>query len=75
MMKRIWIIFKSEFYVWRHEPITAMGGFVPCFFILVAFALLFGGRLSFKIAVINHDRGELGALLIETFDGGYFAAG
>ncbi|MBN2045607.1 MAG: ABC transporter permease [Anaerolineales bacterium] len=67
-MKHLWIIFKTEFNVWRHDPITAMGGIVPCFFILVAFALLFGGRLSFKIAVINQDQGEYGQLLVDTFE-------
>ena len=59
-MRRLWILFKTEFSVWKHDPITALGGFIPCLIILVAFSLLFGGRLSFKIAVINNDRGEYG---------------
>jgi hypothetical protein len=67
-MKRLWIIFKSEFNVWRHDPITALGGIIPCLFILIAFALLFGGRLSFEIAVVNHDRGQYGQILVDTFD-------
>ena len=67
-MQRLWILFKTEFNVWRHDPITAMGGIIPCLFILIAFALLFGGRLSFKIAVINHDQGKYGQVLIDTFD-------
>ena len=67
-MRRLWILFKTEFIVWRQDPITALGGFIPCFFILTAFALLFGGRLSFKIAVINHDKGEYGQILVDTFD-------
>lgn len=67
-MKRLWILFKTEFSVWRNDPITAMGGFIPCIFILLAFALLFGGRLSFKIAVINKDRGNYGQILVDTFD-------
>ncbi|MFN2144586.1 MAG: ABC transporter permease, partial [Anaerolineales bacterium] len=67
-MKRLWILFKTEFNVWRHDPITAMGGIVPCFFILVAFALLFGGRLSFPIAVINQDEGKYGQILVDTFE-------
>jgi ABC-2 type transport system permease protein len=54
--------------VWRHDPITALGGVIPCVFILIAFALLFGGRLSFKIAVINHDMGKYGHILVDTFD-------
>ena len=67
-MRRIWILFKTEFNVWRHDPITAMGGVIPSFFILIAFSLLFGGRLSFKIAVINNDRGKYGQVLVDTFD-------
>jgi ABC-2 type transport system permease protein len=67
-MKRLWILFKTEFNVWRHDPITALGGVIPCLFILLAFALLFGGRLSFKIAVINRDQGEYGQVLVDTFD-------
>ena len=66
-MKRAWILFKTEFNVWRHDPITAMGGIIPSLFILIAFSLLFGGRLSFKIAVINHDQGDYGGILINTF--------
>ena len=66
-MRRIWILFKTEFKVWKHDPITAMGGIIPCLFILIAFALLFGGRLSFPISVINNDQGEYGKLLVETF--------
>ncbi len=66
-MRRLWILFKTEFNVWRHDPITAMGGIIPCLFILIAFALLFGGRLSFPIAVINKDHGEYGQLLVDTF--------
>ena len=67
-MRRLWILFKIEFSVWRKDPITALGGFIPCFFIMIAFALLFGGRLSFKIAVINHDQGVYGQVLVDTFD-------
>jgi ABC-2 type transport system permease protein len=67
-MKRLWILFKTELKVWRRDPITALGGFIPCLFILLAFALLFGGRLSFKIAVINLDQGESGQILLDTFN-------
>jgi len=67
-MRRFWIIFKTEFNVWRHDPITAMGGIIPSMFILIAFALLFGGRLSFKIAVINKDQGNYGQKLLDTFE-------
>ena len=65
-MKRFWILLKTEFTTWRHEPITAMGGFIPPVILFIAFAVLFGGNLGFKVAVINHDQGEYGAELIET---------
>ncbi|TFG47529.1 MAG: hypothetical protein E4H33_05740, partial [Anaerolineales bacterium] len=67
-MRRLWILFKTEFSVWKHDPITAMGGIIPCLFILIAFSLLFGGRLSFKIAVINNDQGKYGEILVDTFE-------
>jgi ABC-2 type transport system permease protein len=66
-MRRLWILFKTEFNVWRHDPITALGGVIPSLFILIAFSLLFGGRLSFKIAVINKDQGDYGQILVNTF--------
>jgi len=67
-MKRFWILLRTELLAWRHDPITALGGFIPTLFILIAFGLLFGGRLAFKIAVVNHDTGPYGALLRQTFD-------
>ena len=67
-MKRLWILLKSEFNAWRHDPITALGGILPPSLILIAFALLFGGRLSFKIAVVNQDQGPYGTILHQTFD-------
>jgi hypothetical protein len=67
-MKRFWILLKSEFSVWRHDPITALGGILPPALILIAFALLFGGRLSFKIAVVNLDQGPMGEILRQVFD-------
>lgn len=67
-MRRFWILLKTDFLVWRHDPITALGGIIPCAFILIAFALLFGGRLSFPIAVINLDQGPYGDILVDTFD-------
>jgi hypothetical protein len=67
-MRRLWILFKSEFNVWRHDPISAIGGILPPGLILIAFSLLFGGRLSFKIAVVNQDQGSYGAVLRQTFD-------
>jgi ABC-type multidrug transport system permease subunit len=65
-MKRFWILFHTELQAWRHDPITALGGLIPSVFILVAFGLLFGGRLSFKIAVLNNDEGAHGVVLAET---------
>ncbi len=67
-MKRFWILLKSEFKAWRHDPITAIGGILPPSLILIAFALLFGGRLSFKVAVVNLDQGTFGSVLRQTFD-------
>lgn len=66
-MRRFWILLRTEFLVWKGDPITALGGIIPALFILLAFSLLFGGRLSFPIAVINHDRGQYGAILEEIF--------
>jgi hypothetical protein len=68
MVERFRILLTTEFKAWRHDPITALGGFIPTLFILIAFGLLFGGRLTFKIAYINHDNGPYGALLRQTFD-------
>jgi hypothetical protein len=67
-MKRFWILFVTELKAWRHDPITALGGLIPTTFILIAFGLLFGGRLSFQIALVNHDQGPYGAILRQTFD-------
>jgi hypothetical protein len=67
-MKRFWILFFTELKAWRHDPITVLGGFIPTTFMLLAFGLLFGGRLSFKIAVLNYDQGTYGSVLRETFD-------
>jgi ABC-type multidrug transport system permease subunit len=67
-MRRFWILLKTELKAWRHDPITALGGFIPPLFMLVAFGLLFGGRLTFKIAFLNHDQGLYGAVLRRMFD-------
>jgi hypothetical protein len=67
-MKRFWILLRTELLAWRHDPITALGGFIPTLFVLIAFGLLFGGRLAFKIAVVNNDAGPYGAVLRQTFD-------
>jgi hypothetical protein len=67
-MKRFWILFTTELKAWRHDPLTAVGGFVPTIFMLLAFGLLFGGRLAFKMGVINQDEGPYGAILRASFD-------
>jgi len=67
-MRRLWILLRIELLARRHDPISALGGLIPTIFILLAFGPLFGGRLSFKIAVINHDTGSYGSILRETFD-------
>lgn len=65
-MKRFSILLSTEFKAWRRDPITALGGFIPPTLILIAFGLLLGGRLNFKLAVINHDEGSSGEVLRET---------
>ncbi|MBN1316234.1 MAG: hypothetical protein JXA42_12220, partial [Anaerolineales bacterium] len=59
---------KTEFNAWRHDPITVLGGVLPPGLILISFALLFGGRLSFSIAYVNLDRGDYGLVLRQVFD-------
>ena len=67
-MKRFWIVFITELEAWRRDPLTAAGGFITTVFILLAFGLMFGGRLTFKIALLNDDDGPCGDILRETFD-------
>jgi hypothetical protein len=67
-MKRFWILLSTELRAWRHDPITALGGFIPPLFILIAFGLLFGGRLTFQVAVVNYDTGLHGEQLRALFD-------
>jgi hypothetical protein len=67
-MKRFWILLRTELLAWRHDPITALGGFIPTLFVLAALGLLFGGPLSFRIAVVNHDAGPYGAVLRRVAD-------
>ena len=67
-MRRFWILLLTELRAWRRDPITALGGFIPPLFMLIAFGLLFGGRLTFKVAVLNYDTGSYGAVLRQTFD-------
>lgn len=65
-MRRFLILLRTELLAWRHDPISALGGFVPTVFLLLALGLLFGGPLSFNIAVVNHDAGPYGAVLRQT---------
>ncbi len=62
-MYRLWIILRTEIKAWRADPITAFGGLLPPFFILLAFSLMFGERPTLKIALVNHDSGSAGAIL------------
>jgi len=68
MIRRFWIIFSAEFKAWRHDPISALGGILPSTLILIAFGLLFGGRLTFRVAFVNHDTGNYGDMLRASFD-------
>jgi hypothetical protein len=65
-MRRFWLLLLTEIKAWRRDPISIMGGFIAPSAMLIAFGLLFGGRLSFGIAVLNHDAGPWGAVLRET---------
>lgn len=67
-MKRFWILLLTEIKAWRRDPISILGGFIAPGALLVAFGLLFGGRLSFHVAVLNHDAGPWGGILRQTFD-------
>jgi hypothetical protein len=67
-MKRFLVLLTTELKAWRHDPITTLGGLIPPTFMLLAFGLLFGGPLSFRVAVLNYDAGPYGAVLRETFD-------
>ncbi len=65
-MRRFFILLRTEFLAWRGDPLPALGGFIPCLVLLTAFWLLFGGRLAFRVAALNHDEGPLGQILVET---------
>ncbi len=55
-MKRFWILLLTEIKALIRDPISVLGGFIAPGILMVAFGLLFGGPLSFKIAMINLDR-------------------
>jgi ABC-2 type transport system permease protein len=65
-MRRFWILLLTEVKTWCQDPITILGGLIAPTVMLVAFGLLFSGELSFPIAVVNHDTGSSGAILVET---------
>ena len=67
-LQRLWILFKTELNAWRRDPITTAGGIIPPTLILIAFGLLFGGRLQFPLGVVNQDSGPYGNLLAETIE-------
>jgi ABC-type multidrug transport system permease subunit len=65
-MRRFWILLLTEIKAWRRDPISIFGGFIAPGVLLIAFGLLFGGRLSIQVAVLNHDAGPWGSVLRET---------
>lgn len=67
-MRRFWIILLTEIKAWRQDPVTAMGGLIPPLFIMIGFSLMFGGNPSFRIALLNHDRGSYGNILHQALD-------
>ncbi|MBN1579971.1 MAG: ABC transporter permease [Anaerolineae bacterium] len=67
-MRRFWILFLTEIKALMRDPISVLGGFIAPGILMVAFGLLFGGRLTFKIAVFNHDTGPWGDVLRQTID-------
>jgi len=62
-LRRFWILLCTELKAWRSEPISAVGGLLPPLILLVAFGLIFGGRLTMKTAFIDNDEGPKGAQL------------
>ena len=65
-MRRFWILLSTEIKALVRDPISVLGGFIAPGILMVAFGLLFGGPLSFHIAVINRDAGPWGAVLRQT---------
>ncbi len=67
-MKRLWIILSTKFKSWRQDPVSAIGGILPPLIILIAFSIMFGARPTFKIAFINHDKGDYGEILRQAIE-------
>ncbi len=65
-MKRFWILLRITLKAWRHDPISVLSGFIAPGVMMLAFGLLFGGRLTFKLAVLNYDTGPWGEVLRQT---------
>lgn len=65
-MRRFWILLVTEIKTWRRDPISILGGFIAPGIMMLAFGLLFGGRLTFELAVRNYDAGPWGKVLRET---------
>jgi ABC-type multidrug transport system permease subunit len=65
-MRRFWILLSTEIKALIRDPISVLGGFIAPGILMVAFGLLFGGRLAFKVAVLNHDTGPWGGVLRQT---------
>ena len=62
-MRRAWILLRTEALAWLRDPLPTLGGFMPTLIMLAAFGLLFGGRLAFNLAIVDHDAGDAGRLL------------
>ncbi len=65
-MRRFLILLRTEFKAWLGDPLPVVGGIIPCVVMLVAFSLMFGGRMALSIAVLDHDAGDAGQTLVET---------
>ena len=67
-LHRFWILLSTNIKALLQDPVPIAGGFIAPLVIIICFGLLFGGRLGFRVAVVNLDEGPYGAILRETFD-------
>lgn len=65
-MRRFWILFLTEIKASRNEPISVIGGLILPIVLLFIFGLMFAGERALPIAVINHDIGSMGPILVKT---------